>query len=77
MGSYGIGITRIMAAAVEQCHDDDGMVWPKVMAPFEVIVVLATATDEDDGRARPSGSTRSCASAGSTWSSTTARSAPA
>jgi prolyl-tRNA synthetase len=42
MGSYGIGITRIMAAAVEQRHDDDGLIWRKVMAPFEVIVVVAT-----------------------------------
>jgi prolyl-tRNA synthetase len=42
MGSYGIGITRIMAAAAEQGHDDDGLIWRKVMAPFEVIVVIAT-----------------------------------
>jgi prolyl-tRNA synthetase len=46
MGSYGIGITRIMAAAVEQSHDDDGIVWPKVMAPFEVVVIVATRDDE-------------------------------
>jgi prolyl-tRNA synthetase len=43
MGSYGIGISRIMAAAVEQNHDDGGMVWPKVMAPFEVVVIMANA----------------------------------
>lgn len=49
MGSYGIGISRIMAAAVEQRHDDDGIVWPKVLAPFEVMVILATV---DDDRAR-------------------------
>lgn len=46
MGSYGIGITRIMAAAVEQSHDDRGIVWPKVMAPFEVVVIVATRDDE-------------------------------
>jgi prolyl-tRNA synthetase len=46
MGSYGIGITRIMAAAVEQTHDDDGMIWRKVMAPFEAIVVVATRDHE-------------------------------
>jgi prolyl-tRNA synthetase len=46
MGSYGIGITRIMAAAVEQSHDDDGMIWRKVMAPFEAIVVIATRDHE-------------------------------
>ena len=46
MGCYGIGISRIAAAVVEQRHDDDGIVWPKVLAPFEVIVVLATADDD-------------------------------
>ncbi len=46
MGSYGIGITRIMAAAVEQAHDDDGMIWRKAMAPFEAIVVVATRDHE-------------------------------
>ncbi|HET9249648.1 MAG TPA: proline--tRNA ligase [Actinomycetota bacterium] len=43
MGSYGIGITRIMAAVVEQRHDDAGMVWPKQLAPFEVAVIMANA----------------------------------
>jgi prolyl-tRNA synthetase len=43
MGSYGIGISRIMAAAVEQNHDDAGMVWPKMMAPFEIAVIMANA----------------------------------
>jgi prolyl-tRNA synthetase len=46
MGSYGIGISRIMAAAVEQFHDDDGITWPKALAPFEVEVVLATSDHE-------------------------------
>jgi prolyl-tRNA synthetase len=45
MGSYGIGITRIMAATVEQRHDDDGMVWPKVVAPYEVAVLMANADE--------------------------------
>jgi prolyl-tRNA synthetase len=43
MGSYGIGISRIMAAVVEQHHDDVGMIWPKVMAPFQVAVIMANA----------------------------------
>jgi prolyl-tRNA synthetase len=43
MGSYGIGITRIMAATVEQRHDDAGIVWPKLLAPFEVAVIMANA----------------------------------
>jgi prolyl-tRNA synthetase len=43
MGSYGIGITRIMAATVEQNHDDAGMIWPKLLAPYEVAVIMANA----------------------------------
>jgi prolyl-tRNA synthetase len=46
MGCYGIGISRILAAAVEQRHDDQGIVWAKALAPFEVVVVLANADDE-------------------------------
>jgi prolyl-tRNA synthetase len=45
MGSYGIGISRIMAAAVEQNHDDAGIVWPKVLAPYEVAVIMANADE--------------------------------
>jgi len=41
MGSHGIGISRILAAAVEQFHDDMGLRLPKALAPFEVVVVLA------------------------------------
>lgn len=41
MGCYGIGLTRIMAAAVEQRHDEHGIVWPKAIAPFQVAVILA------------------------------------
>ena len=43
MGSYGIGISRIMAATVEQHHDDAGMTWPKLLAPYEVAVIMANA----------------------------------
>ncbi len=46
MGCYGIGIGRVMAAAVEQCHDDEGIRWPKAIAPFDVEVVLATRDHE-------------------------------
>ena len=46
MGSYGIGISRIMAAVVEQYHDESGIRWPKALAPFQVVVILANA-DED------------------------------
>lgn len=46
MGCYGIGISRIVAAAVEQHHDDSGMRLPKALAPFEVVVVIANRDDE-------------------------------
>ena len=38
MGCYGIGITRILGAAVEQSHDDRGMIWPSSIAPFAVVI---------------------------------------
>ena len=38
MGCYGIGVTRIVAAAIEQNHDSRGMIWPKNIAPFEVVI---------------------------------------
>jgi prolyl-tRNA synthetase len=40
MGSYGIGVERIISAAVEQQHDDDGIVWPASLAPFDVVVTV-------------------------------------
>jgi prolyl-tRNA synthetase len=39
MGCYGIGVTRVVAAAIEQNHDDNGIIWPEPLAPFNVIVV--------------------------------------
>ncbi|MDQ6964353.1 MAG: His/Gly/Thr/Pro-type tRNA ligase C-terminal domain-containing protein, partial [Mariprofundales bacterium] len=39
MGCYGIGISRLMAAIVEQCHDDNGICWPLAVAPFTVVVI--------------------------------------
>jgi prolyl-tRNA synthetase len=50
MGCYGIGISRVMASVVEQYHDDAGIRWPKALAPFEVVVILANV-DEDAVRA--------------------------
>ena len=38
MGCYGLGIGRTVAAAVEQSHDDDGIIWPMPIAPFEVVI---------------------------------------
>ena len=39
MGCYGIGVSRIVAAAIEQNHDAQGIIWPKAMAPFEIAIV--------------------------------------
>jgi prolyl-tRNA synthetase len=38
MGCYGIGVTRLLGAAIEQGHDDRGIIWPISMAPFEVVI---------------------------------------
>jgi prolyl-tRNA synthetase len=46
MGTYGIGVGRTMAAAVEQHHDGDGIVWPLALAPFEIAIVSLNPSDE-------------------------------
>jgi prolyl-tRNA synthetase len=46
MGCYGIGVTRTMAAVVEQHHDDNGIIWPMSVAPYHVIVELLNIKDE-------------------------------
>lgn len=46
MGCYGIGITRTVAASIEQNHDKDGIIWPVAIAPYEVVVVPANNKDE-------------------------------
>lgn len=47
MGCYGIGVSRTMAAAVEQNNDKDGIIWPVQIAPYHVIVVPINIKDED------------------------------
>jgi prolyl-tRNA synthetase len=46
MGSYGIGVERIITAAIEQNHDADGIVWPKSITPFDVVVTITNVKDE-------------------------------
>src|SRR3954449_240189 len=46
MGSYGIGPARIMAAAVEQHHDEQGIVWPRALAPYDVHVVALPGVEQ-------------------------------
>ncbi len=46
MGCYGIGVSRMVAAAIEQCHDEKGIIWPVSLAPYEVEVVIMKPADE-------------------------------
>ncbi|MGI6284902.1 proline--tRNA ligase [Neomoorella humiferrea] len=46
MGCYGIGVSRTMAAIVEQHHDEHGIIWPLSVAPYEVVIVPASLKDE-------------------------------
>jgi prolyl-tRNA synthetase len=46
MGSYGIGLARTMAAVVEQSHDENGIVWPKAVAPYDAHVVALPGAEE-------------------------------
>jgi len=45
MGCYGVGVSRLAQAAVEQCHDADGMIWPVAIAPYTVIIVIPNMND--------------------------------
>ncbi|MHB9093691.1 MAG: proline--tRNA ligase [Eubacteriales bacterium] len=47
MGCYGIGVSRTVAAAIEQNHDNDGIIWPMPIAPYHVIVVPVSTKDEE------------------------------
>ncbi len=47
MGSYGIGVERIMASAIELSHDEDGIIWPKSIAPFDVIVTVTNVKQDE------------------------------
>ena len=46
MGCYGIGVTRTVAATIEQLHDDKGIIWPVATAPFEAVVLPVNMKDE-------------------------------
>jgi len=45
MGCYGLGVTRVMAAAIEHSHDRDGIIWPPAIAPFDVHVMIVNSAD--------------------------------
>src|SRR5437762_4274935 len=46
MGSYGIGVERIISAAIEQNNDADGIIWPRSITPFDAIVTITNVKDE-------------------------------
>ena len=46
MGSYGIGVTRTVSAVIEQNHDDQGIIWPMSVAPYQAIVTVVNTKDE-------------------------------
>ena len=46
MGCYGIGVARIMAAVVEQNHDEDGIIFPEIIAPYNLAIVVVNSKDE-------------------------------
>lgn len=47
MGCYGIGVSRTMAAAIEQHHDDNGIIWPVALAPYHVVVVPVSEKNKE------------------------------
>ncbi|PIW80809.1 MAG: proline--tRNA ligase [Candidatus Omnitrophica bacterium CG_4_8_14_3_um_filter_43_15] len=51
MGCYGIGINRILAAAIEENHDKEGIIWPKAIAPYQAIVIPTNTADEKINKA--------------------------
>ncbi|GMR01001.1 MAG: proline--tRNA ligase [Gammaproteobacteria bacterium] len=48
MGCYGIGVTRIVAAAIEQNHDENGIIWPPSLAPFDVAIAPVNMQKSED-----------------------------
>src|SRR5207237_4876360 len=45
MGSYGIGVSRLVGSIIEACHDDAGIVWPEAVAPFKVALINLRVDD--------------------------------
>ena len=50
MGCYGIGINRILATAIEQHHDEQGIIWPAALAPFQVLISVMKADNAEQAR---------------------------
>ena len=58
MGCYGMGVTRLVGAIIEQCHDENGIIWPQAVAPFDVHII-ALNYNKSDAVLRRIGSTTS------------------
>ena len=58
MGSYGVGVSRLVGAIIEASHDDAGIIWPDSVAPFAVGLINLKPGDDGDRRASPTASTR-------------------
>jgi len=48
MGTYGIGVSRLVAAVIEQNHDDKGCIWTKTTTPFMVDIIVSNAKNQDE-----------------------------
>jgi prolyl-tRNA synthetase len=46
MGSYGVGVSRLLGAIIEASHDEGGIIWPDSVAPFDVVVINLRVSDE-------------------------------
>ena len=76
MGSYGVGVSRLVGAIIEASHDEAGIVWPVPVAPFEVGLINLKAGDKDTDKACET-STASWSGPASRCSTTTPTSGPA
>ena len=47
MGCYGIGVSRVVAACIEQCHDENGIIWPEALAPWQLVIVPLNVSKEN------------------------------
>ena len=75
-GSYGVGVSRLVGALIEACHDENGIIWPEAVAPFKVAILNLKQGDADDRR-RLRAALRELSPRASTCSTTTPTSAPA
>ena len=76
-GSYGVGVSRLVGAIIEACHDDAGIKWPEAVAPFRAAILNLKQGDAAVPMAPAKSSTANCRPRASMCSTTTPTSAPA